>query len=133
MSEDALQRAYQLHIAGNVAEAAGIYDGVLRASPDNFHALYLYGSLNMQMGRFAEAQTLLERALTIDPRSLDALFQLGHALEAEQRYAEALTCFDRLLHLYPSVIEAWSARGFILLRVRQFGRGAGQLRSSRGA
>ena len=67
-SREALARAMQLHQAGRLQEAQGIYLRVLKREPENADALSLMGLLAHQAGRNDVAAELLGKALVVRPR-----------------------------------------------------------------
>ena len=80
MNDYILQTAWRLHQAGNFAEAARLYDEVLRVNPRHLDALQMLGFLHFQRGEFADAERIMEKAVKVNPRSLDALYNRGCAL-----------------------------------------------------
>ena len=59
MSEQILQNAWRLHQAGNLNEAARLYQDVLRTNPRNFNALQLLGIVHFQRGEFEDAERFM--------------------------------------------------------------------------
>jgi predicted O-linked N-acetylglucosamine transferase (SPINDLY family) len=119
MNDALLQSAVRAHQAGNLAEAARLYDEVLRANPRHFPAMYAMGFLHYQIGRFEEASRIIGDALRINPRSPDAFFTRGCALQHLNRASEALVCFDSALALKPGFVEAQSNRGMALMALNR--------------
>ena len=96
--EDRLFReAVDHHRAGRLAEAAGIYQKILQAGPDNTDLLYLLGLIAHQTGQPAQAVELIRRALDIAPDQARCynllglnLMVLGVADEAEASFRRAI-------------------------------------------
>jgi predicted O-linked N-acetylglucosamine transferase (SPINDLY family) len=109
-----LKIAYGLHRAGDHAQAAHLYDEILRSEPKNGEALYLYGFLHFQRGDYGEAERLMGKALALNPMAADALLNRGVALIRLGRAHDAMMMFDRLLALNPAIAEAWHYRGMAL-------------------
>jgi len=114
MSEKLLRTAFNLHQAGNLAEAARLYGEILRRDPKHFDALYLLGFAEYQRGQFADAERLMADALKVNPRSLDALYNRAAALLQLNRQAEALSVYDAALALKPDAAEFIAGRGAAL-------------------
>ncbi len=114
MSDQILQNAWRLHQAGNLNEAARLYQEVLRANPRNFNALQLLGFVHFQRGEFADAERIMEKAIRINPTSVDALYNRGCALQALERPKEALQCFGKALTVKPDFVPAHLNRGNVL-------------------
>jgi protein O-GlcNAc transferase len=99
MSDFLLQNAWRQHQAGNLNEAARLYNDVLTANPRHPGALQMLGFLHFQREEFAEAEKLMARALKIEPNSVDALYNHGCALQALDRHKEAAESFGKALAL----------------------------------
>lgn len=112
-----LQSAMRLHQAGNLAEAARLYNQVLRTNPKHFGALQMLGFLHFQRAEFEDAAQIMAKALKIDPRSVDALYNRGCALQALERHKEALQCFDKAVALKPDFAAAYLNRGNALFQL----------------
>ena len=120
MNDHILQNAWRLHQAGNFAEAARLYNDVLRMNPRHVGALQMLGFLHFQRGEFADAERIMEKAVKLDPKSVDALYNRGCALQALNRSKEALSCFDRALALKPDYAPAMLNRGNVLSQMGRF-------------
>lgn len=120
MNDYILQNAWRLHQAGNFAEAARLYDEVLRMNPRHLDALQMLGFLHFQRGEFADAERIMGKAVKLNPRSLDVLYNRGCALQALNRPKEAMTCFDRALALKPDYAPAMLNRGNALSQMGRF-------------
>lgn len=99
MSDFLLQNAWRQHQAGNLNEAARLYNDVLTANPRHPGALQMLGFLHFQREEFGEAEKLMARALKIEPNSVDALYNHGCALQALDRHKEAAESFGKALAL----------------------------------
>lgn len=120
MSEQILQNAWRLHQAGNLNEAARLYQEVLRANPRNFNALQLLGFVHFQRGEFLDAERIMEKAIRINPSSVDALYNRGCALQALDRPKEALQCFGKALTVKPDFVPAHINRGNVLSQMQRY-------------
>jgi predicted TPR repeat methyltransferase len=112
-----MQIAMQLHEQGRVAEAANLYQEVLREDPRNGAALYSLGFACSQNGQYDTAERLFDAATRLDPRHLDPWYNRGIALYRLQRRAEALTCFDWTLAIDPGHYEALVNRAVVMLEM----------------
>jgi len=99
--DSALERAIDLHEAGNLDEAGRRYREILEREPRNARALHLCGLIAHQRGDHAAALSLIEQALAID--SGDALFHFNRAsvLLAMARRGPALDAYQAALRLRP--------------------------------
>ena len=98
----AMDEAVGLHRAGKLREAEKIYARIVKAAPDYFDALHIYGSLKAQSGQMGEALRLITAALKINPRSAEALVNLSNVMHALKRDQDALDCLDKALAIKPN-------------------------------
>jgi len=110
-----MQEAVALHQQGRLREAEKLCARVLKAAPEHFDALHLYGLTKAQSGQMGEAYRLLSAALKLNPRAADAWLNLANVLHALKRDAEALDCLDKALVLRPGDITALENRGNALI------------------
>ncbi len=120
MNDQSIRNALRLHQAGNLAEAARLYDEILRANPRHFQALYLRGFVHLQDNQFADAERMIGSAIALDPSSPDAHYNRGCALQKLSRNEEAVMCFDRAIVLKPDFVQALFNRGTSLLHLRSY-------------
>ena len=99
--EDALAAALTHHRANRSAEAAALYQEILRVQPGHADALHLFGVLQAQAGRFEEAVKPLKKAVRLAPRRAAYASDLGNALGALGRHDEAITACRRAARLEP--------------------------------
>lgn len=109
-----------MHRSGRRADAAKIYQSILRQNARDFHALYFLGFSHFESGDFERAAQLIGEAIRINPQSPDALYNLGCALQQLQRHDRAFAAFDQALALRPDYAEALINRGAALLALRKY-------------
>jgi predicted O-linked N-acetylglucosamine transferase (SPINDLY family) len=109
-----VRRGLTLHQAGRVAEAAAIYQAVLKAHPQQFESLHYLGVAHLQQGHPGAALPLLERALALGPNDPSLQANLGLALTSLGRAEQALRHLDRALALRPGLPEALNNKGWAL-------------------
>ncbi len=117
--DQAMQEAVGLHRAGRLREAEKIYARIVKAAPDYFDALHLFGSLKAQSGQMGEALRLIQTALKINPRATDALINLANVMHALKRDADALDCLDKALAIEPNHLQVLQNRGAGLLTLNR--------------
>ena len=115
MNDPVIQRAMRLHEAGQVAEAARIYQEILRSNPRHYQALYSLGFACAQGGQHDQAVALFSEAISVNQREPDAWFHRGVSLYRLGRGPEALHSFDRALAMVPGHHEALVNRAVVLL------------------
>ncbi len=104
------QQAITLHRQGRLAEAESLYRQILAIDAHMFAALYLLGSLRLQLGDSAEAADLLGRAVQVQPNDPQAQAQNGMALIGLGRFDQALPHFTMALNLKPGMVLALTGR-----------------------
>src|SRR5580698_7171311 len=67
---DDLQKAYNLHQAGRLNEAAGLYRSLIQRNTKNFQALHLLGLIEASFGNFEQAKALMARSLEKKPPNI---------------------------------------------------------------
>lgn len=101
MSEDRLEKAWQLHQQGALDQAANIYAQVLEAEPTHQRGLFLLGALETQRGRVEEGYQRLSAAANLAPDDLDILNAIGIAARRTGRIDEAVRHLSRAAELEP--------------------------------
>ncbi len=116
-SEQTLQEAVRLHLAGEVAAAARLYRRVLAAHPKHADALHLLGLAHMQTGRPGAALPLLEKAIA--QRGDVAAFHgnLGTVLLALGREREARAAYERSVAVDAAYADGWRNLGSLCSRM----------------
>ncbi|MEI7552830.1 MAG: tetratricopeptide repeat protein [Verrucomicrobiota bacterium] len=109
-----LQQALQLHRRGQLAEAAALYERVLRTHPAEADALLLLGQVHLQQGAGEQAEARFAQAVALRPHT--AAYQLNHGLALRRlgRAAEALDALARARALDPALAEAQHQTGNVL-------------------
>src|ERR1039457_5234681 len=92
---DLIRAALPLHQSGRLAEAAVIYDEVLRREPDNHDGLHLKGLIAHQQGRHDEAVDCIGRAVKLRPTDPIFWFNYGNVLRAAGRNSDAVEAYRR--------------------------------------
>ena len=128
--ENNMQLAVDLHQQGRLAEAANVYQSILRTEPRNFEALHLLGCVALQNGQTQHGWEIIEHSLTLNPQQPLALLNSGNALQRLGRMDQALTRYESALRLQPDLAPALTGRGQTLLHL---GRPAEALTSARQA
>jgi predicted O-linked N-acetylglucosamine transferase (SPINDLY family) len=107
--QNQFDQALSLHQAGQLEQAAVLYQAILERDPAHFDALHLLGVIAAQAGDPARALGLIERALAVDARQAAAHYHRALALRDLARHADALAGFAAVLALDPAHIEAWTS------------------------
>ena len=114
-SQGAMARAVDLHRAGQLDAAAGIYREILERAPRDFDANHMLGVIALQQGQFETARGLLGLAVSIRPRDAAALGNLGISYLREGHLEQAQEWFEKALQIAPNVPTALTNMGTVLL------------------
>lgn len=101
-----LALAVHHHQSGRLAEAEGLYRGILDEEPGQAHALHLLGVLAHQRGRPQEAIDLIGRALAAQGPHAVFHSNLGAAYLAAGRLADAAAQCREAIRLRPDTADA---------------------------
>ncbi len=93
--------AVRLHQAGNIKQAAGLYQKVLAINPSHPDALHLLGVTATQLKQPEAAVTLISSAIAKNPEAAHYYTNLGVALQQLNRIEEAISQFYEALRLKP--------------------------------
>ena len=97
--EDQIDRGYELHEAGRLAEAEAAYRKALEVHGPDALLLYNLGVLLEDMGRKAEALETYQAAVHVDPAMADSYYNLALLCEELGRAQEAIRHMARYRRL----------------------------------
>ena len=100
-----LTQAVALHQNGQLADAALLYERVLRRVPRQADALHLLGLIKDQTGAPAEGIALIGQAIAVDGGQPVFRLNLGRILERLNRWAEAAEAYAQAVRLAPFEAE----------------------------
>ncbi len=101
-----LQDAIRLHRGGELERAAGLYERVIKAAPDNANALHLFGLVRHQLGAHAEGARYIRRAVDLVPDQPVLRNNLGDALRMAGEPRAAIEQLLTALSLRPDYAGA---------------------------
>jgi tetratricopeptide (TPR) repeat protein len=115
-----LKQAQSQHAAGNLREAAALYENALVFAPRTPELLHVLGVLHTNMDEPQRAVDYLARAVGLSPNSSQIVNNLGIALHQSGRTEEAIRCFERALQLDPKNAGAAANLGNALYQTQDF-------------
>lgn len=101
-----VEQAYQLHMSGKRAEAAGLYREILAADPRQPTANHLLGVIAHEDGDFTQAKLLFSRAVAGAPKEAANHNNLGLVLYTLGELDAAATSFRKAIALKHDYSEA---------------------------
>lgn len=112
--QDVLKSAVELHQAGELSQAALLYQKVLVMDPENAEATHLLGVLHHQQGDNRRAVELISRSVAMRPSAPGYHANLAEAYRALGRHDRAIGCCRAALALRPDFPEAIGNLGLSL-------------------
>ena len=119
--------------AGDLSEAAALFDAVLRLRPDDVPALVWLGEVRLEQDRPVSARPFLEQALALRPDSLAARYGLGRAALLAEDYQRAVDLLEEILVRDPTAAAAHYPLGMAYRALGDEARAAAHLRQRRSA
>lgn len=92
--------------AGEVDEAASVYDRILERNSEHAASCINLGTICYNRRQFARAEQLYRRAVQADPEYALAFFDLGNVLDELKRLPEAITAYRSAIRLVPTYADA---------------------------
>ena len=105
--------------SGDVAAAAGSFDGAVHLDPKSLEALTHLGAALLKSGHPDQAEPRFRLALQIDPNSPVALQGLAQVLDAQQK-PEAVQAYKNYLAVQPQAVAARSRLIQLLIAQKDF-------------
>ncbi len=118
--DERLAEAIRLHRAGQLDEAATIYDAILADEAAHASALHMRGVVHLQQGDNEQAAELIRRSLTVMPDDAPALNNYGLALSGLKQMEPAIDAFRAATRSNPRNADAWANLGNALRRVERY-------------
>ena len=115
-----INRAFELHQKGLLAEAEAIYRSILRIEPQNASALHLMGVIEIQVGRPKNAVNLIKEAVAQSPNVPSYYSDLGLAYQELKLWHDAVYSYNSAIDLDPQYADAYSNRGNALQELKLY-------------
>lgn len=113
--EGILQEALRQHRAGQLIEAARLYEQILTLDARHADSLHLLGMIAHQAGKTDLAIDLIQRAIAQNPQSADYYSNLGTVYQARGAFDAATEQYLHALKLKPGQAETYGNLGSVLL------------------
>lgn len=120
MRTSLLNEAHAAHADGRLAEAASLYQAVLRSNPDELEAMEGLGVVCFQQDLMERAITQFEQGISTHPYSARLHAKLGAAYRRRGRYEEARSQLLRAIELDGTLPDPWNSLGRLAFDERRF-------------
>ena len=117
---NAFQAALQHHKAGQLAEAAPLYEAAIEANPEFADALVNLGALRAAQGDFDAAEQCFTKALILRPDDTATLINLGNLLQRRGDHQAAEKSYRRAVETAPDMAGGFVGLGNALLSLGHF-------------
>jgi protein O-GlcNAc transferase len=111
--------AIMLLKAGRLDEAAGAFERVIAADPENWQSIHLLGLVAYRQGDLERAAKLIRHCLTVNPNLAEAYSDLGVVLKEIGDLDDAQAACERAISLKPSFHPAHNNLGNIFKASRR--------------
>ena len=108
---DAMRRAKQHRDNGELRQAERLCMRILSRDPDNAQALFMAGTLSLDVDDPLLAIQFFSRVVEKQPKSAEANVGLARTYEQMRDYEEAIKHFKRALAVKPDLVEAMRGLG----------------------
>ncbi len=99
--DDLLQQGFRQMNAGNLFQAAQMFDEATRIDPGNVDAWHMRALVAAQQRQYDQAIALFEKALSIKPNFADAYLNLGNVYREAGKFPEALGAYKKAVRHEP--------------------------------
>ena len=105
--EEILNKAFQYHSRGEVAEASKYYQFFINQGFTDHRAFLNSGIILKDLGRLEEAEIWIRRAIKLKPDYALAYHNLGNILISQNKLKEAETCFQNVIKINPDFTKSY--------------------------
>ena len=118
-----LERAEQLKLSGEHAEALVILEQLLLEDPENVSALEEIADNELSLGEYARAEVAAKQAIELDTESYTGFYILGFLRSRTDQWPEATNHLQRANGLKPNNAEILRCLGWALFNGNQRAQG----------
>jgi tetratricopeptide (TPR) repeat protein len=107
------------HRGGELDQAQGLYEDILRDKPDHADALHMLGLVAHQQGRNGDAKTFIANAIEVDAKNAFFHNNLGEVKRMLGETEGAASCYRTAIELQPDYAQAHNNLGLVLFQLKQ--------------
>ena len=105
--EEILNKAFQCHSKGNIAEASKYYQFFINQGFKDHRVFLNCGEILKDLGKLKEAEIWIRRAIEIKPDYALAYNNLGTILTSLNKLKEAESCFHKVITINPDLTATY--------------------------
>ena len=105
--EEILNKAFQFHSRGNVAEAIKYYEFFINQGFKDHRVFLNCGEILKDLGKLKEAEIWIRRAIELKPNYALAYNNLGTILISLNKLKEAESCFHKVITINPNLTASY--------------------------
>ncbi len=117
--KEKLRDAMARYQGGELDQAQGLYENILREQPDHADALHMLGLVAHQQGRNEDAKRLIADAIKIDDQVAFYHNNLGEVMRVLGESEGAASCYRSAIALQPGNSQAHNNLGLVLFQLDQ--------------
>jgi len=102
------------HRTGELDEAQGLYESILRDQPDHADSLHMLGLVALEKGHYEDAKRFIGDAVGIDEANAFYQNNLGETRRVLGEFKEAAECYRKAIELEPGYSQAHNNLGMTL-------------------
>jgi len=118
--EKAMEQAFRLYSAGNLAQASQLCSQIVAQRPRMAEAHNLMGAILNAQGESAAAVKALQRAIHLNGNNAQFYSNLGEVERRRGKFPEAMVALKRATSLDPESAQAWNNFGILRYDRREF-------------
>ncbi len=107
------------HQSGELEQAQGLYEDILRDQPEHAEALHMLGVVAHQQGRNEDAKRLVANAIACDDQNASYHNNLGEIMRVLGEVDGAASCYRAAIALQPNYSQAHNNLGLVLFQLDQ--------------
>ena len=117
--QERFRDAMDRHQGGELDQAQGLYEDILREQPSHADALHMLGLVAHQQGRNEDARRLIADAVKFNDQNAFYHSNLGEVLRMLGETQAAADCYRAAIALEPSYAQAHNNLGLVLFQLDQ--------------
>ncbi|MCK4297406.1 MAG: tetratricopeptide repeat protein, partial [Candidatus Marinimicrobia bacterium] len=106
-AQDTFAAATRYYESGDLKKAGQLCQKILKHDPNHFEALFNFGNILKDLGKYTEALSNYSRAIRLRPNFPEVYYNLGIVLINIRKFREAEHSFELAIKMNPDFAEAY--------------------------